>query len=46
MSAFPSQTNKPWYTEDTFRAVMRLRGLECQSPSRYAEGFHARKLVM
>lgn len=46
MSAFPSQANKPWYTEDTFRAVMRLRGLECQSPSRYAEGFHARKLVM
>ncbi|MFK7788923.1 MAG: PIG-L deacetylase family protein [Phycisphaeraceae bacterium] len=46
MSAFPSQSNKPWYTEDTFRALMRLRGLECQSPSRYAEGFHARKLVM
>ncbi|MFI4860379.1 MAG: PIG-L deacetylase family protein [Phycisphaerales bacterium JB063] len=46
MTAFPSQREKPWYTEDTFYALMRLRGLECHSPSRFAEGFHARKLVM
>lgn len=46
MSEFPSQQAKPWYSEDTFLALMRLRGLECHAPSRYAEGFHARKLVM
>ena len=46
MSAFPSQLGKPWYTEDTFRALMRLRGLECHAPHRYAEGFYARKLVL
>ncbi|XAL99617.1 PIG-L family deacetylase [Phycisphaeraceae bacterium D3-23] len=46
MSAFPSQCDKPWYTEDTFRALLRLRGLECHAPSRFAEGFYARKLVM
>jgi len=46
MSAFPSQSDKPWYTEDTFRALMRLRGLECHAPERFAEGFYARKLVL
>lgn len=46
MSAFPSQESKPWYDEETFRALMRLRGLECHAPSRFAEGFHTRKLVM
>lgn len=46
MSAFPSQLGKPWYTEDTFRALMRLRGLECHATDRYAEGFYARKLVL
>ena len=46
MSAFPSQLGKPWYTQDTFRALLRLRGLECHAPERYAEGFYARKLVL
>jgi LmbE family N-acetylglucosaminyl deacetylase len=41
---FPSQTGKPWFDSETFRATLRLRGLECNSPSRYAEAFHARKL--
>jgi LmbE family N-acetylglucosaminyl deacetylase len=43
---FPSQHGKPWFTEDTFLALMRLRGMESNSPSRYAEGFHCRKLVL
>lgn len=46
MSAFPSQRGKGWYTEDTFRALMRLRGVECNAPGRSAEGFYAPKLVM
>lgn len=45
MSAFPSQRDRPWYTEDTFLALLRLRGLECHAPERFAEGFYARKLV-
>ena len=44
-SAFPTQTEKPWFTPDTFRALLRLRGLECHSPSRFAEAFTCRKLV-
>jgi LmbE family N-acetylglucosaminyl deacetylase len=43
---FPSQQSKPWFTEDTFLALMRLRGMESNAPSRYAEAFHCRKLVL
>ncbi len=25
---------------------MRLRGIECNSPTRYAEAFHVRKLII
>jgi LmbE family N-acetylglucosaminyl deacetylase len=43
---FPSQQDKPWFTTDTFWALLRLRGLECNSPSRFAEGFYARKTLI
>ena len=46
VNSFPSQASKPWYDEETFRSILRLRGLECHASSRYAEGFYARKLVM
>lgn len=46
LSAFPSQAGKPWYDEAAFRALLRLRGLECHAPSGYAEGLYARKLVL
>src|SRR5262245_1919793 len=45
-SVYRSQADKPWMTEETFRALMRLRGLECAAPSGYAEAFHARKVVL
>lgn len=44
MQAFGSQRSKQWYDQETFRGLMRIRGVECASPTRYAEGFHARKL--
>ena len=43
---FPTQAEKHWYDGDTFRGLMRLRGLECASPSRYAEAFYAPKVVL
>jgi LmbE family N-acetylglucosaminyl deacetylase len=43
---FPTQHSKPWFTEDAFWALLRLRGLECHSPSKYAEAFFARKMVL
>lgn len=42
---FSSQRNKDWFADDTFRGLMRLRGLESRSRSGFAEAFHARKLV-
>jgi LmbE family N-acetylglucosaminyl deacetylase len=42
VAGFPSQAEKHWFSEDTFLALMRLRGV--QSGARYAEAFYARKL--
>ena len=46
ISVFGSQRSKYWFSEDTFRALMRLRGVECRSPSGYAEAFYGHKLVV
>lgn len=40
---FASQHEKPWYDEETFRGLLRLRGVE--SACRYAEAFTCRKIV-
>ena len=40
---FQTQGNKHWFAEETFHALMRLRGVECAT--RYAEAFYCRKLV-
>ncbi len=39
---FGTQKTKHWFSEDTFLALMRLRGIECAS--KYAEAFHCRKI--
>ena len=44
LSCFGSQRGKRWFTEDTFRATLRLRGIESNGSERYAEGFYCRKL--
>ena len=44
MTAFKSQREKHWFTEDTFRGLMRLRGIECSADGKYAEAFYCRKL--
>jgi LmbE family N-acetylglucosaminyl deacetylase len=46
MDAFPSQHDKKWFEPQTFFSLMRLRGMECQAPSGYAEAFYCRKLVL
>ena len=43
---FKSQANKHWFDEETFLALMRLRGMQSAAFSKYAEGFYARKLVL
>jgi LmbE family N-acetylglucosaminyl deacetylase len=46
MDAFQSQHTKRWFQKDTFLSLMRLRGMECNAPSGYAEAFYCRKLVL
>ena len=42
---FKTQSNKAWLTEDTFQAMLRLRGVECAAPDKYAEAFYCRKFA-
>lgn len=46
MEAFESQRSKRWFEESTFLSLLRLRGMECNAPSGYAEAFYCRKLVL
>ncbi len=46
MEAFQSQHAKRWFEESTFLSLLRLRGMECNAPSGYAEAFYCRKLVL
>lgn len=43
---FASQRSKQWFTEDLFFALLRLRGVESNSLTKYAEAFYCRKNVL
>ncbi len=43
LDCFESQLDKPWFDAELFRSLMRIRGSECNSTSRYAEAFYCRK---
>jgi LmbE family N-acetylglucosaminyl deacetylase len=45
MECFTSQLSHPWFRPEVFRGLMGLRGVECNSPTGYAEAFHARKVL-
>ncbi len=46
MEAFASQRSKRWFEPETFFALMRLRGMECNSASGFAEAFYCRKMTL
>ncbi len=46
LQAFPSQRSREWFAEETFNALMKLRGIESKAPDGYAEAFHCRKFVL
>jgi LmbE family N-acetylglucosaminyl deacetylase len=46
IEAFQSQHSKRWFQPETLLSLMRLRGMECNAPSGYAEAFYCRKLVL
>lgn len=43
---FQTQKTKLWFSEETFKSIMRIRGIESNSPSGYAEAFHCPKIVL
>ena len=43
---FKSQAARQWFSDETYFAVMRLRGLESAAPDGYAEAFYARKVAL
>ena len=45
MNSFPTQATRQWFTDDTFWSLLRVRGVECNSPTKYAEAFHCRKML-
>lgn len=44
--AYASQRARRWFNAETFVALMRLRGVECNAPQGLAEAFHAPKVVL
>jgi hypothetical protein len=46
VESFKSQGQKQWFDEQTFFAILRLRGMEANSPTRFAEAFYCRKVVL
>jgi LmbE family N-acetylglucosaminyl deacetylase len=46
MSCYKTQRMKSWFTPETFRGLMRLRGIESGQSSGWAEGFHAYKALL
>jgi LmbE family N-acetylglucosaminyl deacetylase len=46
MTHFATQMPRRWFTDDLFSGLMRLRGMECQSPTAHAEAFYSRKAVL
>jgi len=46
LETFSTQKGRSWFSEDLFRALMRLRGMESRAPEGLAEGFHSRKVVL
>ncbi len=45
LTHFRTQANKHWFSEATFLAILRLRGIESRAPTGYAEAFYGRKII-
>jgi len=46
LDSFKSQAAKHWFDKETFQALMRIRGMESACITKYAEAFHARKMIL
>ena len=43
---YTSQEGKAWFTDDLFWSLLRIRGMESNSPSTFAEAFYTRKNIL
>ena len=46
LDSFKSQAEKHWFDKETFQSLMRVRGMESASLTKYAEAFYARKVML
>jgi hypothetical protein len=46
LESFASQRGKRWFSEELFRSLLRIRGMERNAPSNYAEAFYCRTLTV
>jgi LmbE family N-acetylglucosaminyl deacetylase len=45
LKTFRTQGDKHWFTEEILLSLLRIRGMECGSPTDYAEAFYCRKIL-
>lgn len=45
-NVFKSQKDKKWFDEETFKSILRIRGIESNSSTKYAEAFYCRKIIL
>jgi LmbE family N-acetylglucosaminyl deacetylase len=43
---FRTQSAKEWFDRETFLAMLRLRGVESNSPSKFSEAFYGSKILL
>jgi len=46
LGAYQSQNGKHWFRSELFSSILRLRGMEANARTGYAEGFYCRKAVL
>lgn len=46
MDCFVTEATKSWFTPNTFEAMLRIRGVECNSPTGLAEAYYCRKISL
>ncbi len=46
LDIFTSQAQNQWFEVEVFRSTLRLRGMESNSPTKYAEAFYGRKMML
>jgi len=44
--SYQSQSTKHWFSDDTFLSILRIRGIQSNATSKYAEAFYCRKMIL